>query len=321
MRIAYIISAFKYPEQLLRLISRLNCDTTEFFIHIDQKTDDDIYSRIVDGTRHLPNMHLLKRVCVDWGGFGHVQASLEGIEEIGASDIAFDYTVLLTGQDYPIKTNAQIGEFFGRQHGKSFIDHFPLPAEQWEGGGLQRFQSWHIRWRNRYFLFPKKPNSMLRRKFPKRFRPFGGSSYWCLSNESIQYILRFIRKNPRFVDFFKYVDIPDELFFQTILMNSPLAECLVNDDLRYIEWRDMNSGSPALLGREDFDKIAASPKLFARKFDMSVDSQILDLIDREILARGQGPLPPVDREAHRGDPLRPEHLTKAKSSPETPICY
>jgi len=290
MRIAYIISAYKYPEQLIRLILRLNTASTEFFVHIDKKTDDAIYSQIVDGTRHLAHVHFLKRYPCYWGGFGHIQASMEGIKEIVKSDIPFSHTVLLTGQDYPIKANAHILDFFQRHHGKSFMDHFPVPAEQWEGGGLQRVALWHVRWRGRYFAFPKDPNSVFHREFPRGFRLFGGTSYWCLSSESVEYIHRFITRNPKFVNFFKYVDIPDELFFQTILMNSALSASIVNDDLRYIEWRDLSSGSPAVLGRQDFDKIAASSKLFARKFDMGVDSEILDLIDREILAPEQASL-------------------------------
>ncbi|MGE5445412.1 MAG: hypothetical protein ACM3SR_12560 [Ignavibacteriales bacterium] len=43
MRLAYIISAYKYPEQLIRLILRLNTDTTSFFIHVDKKTDNEVY--------------------------------------------------------------------------------------------------------------------------------------------------------------------------------------------------------------------------------------------------------------------------------------
>lgn len=37
MRIAYIILAHNYPEQLGRLISKLNKDDVSFFIHIDKK--------------------------------------------------------------------------------------------------------------------------------------------------------------------------------------------------------------------------------------------------------------------------------------------
>ena len=62
-------------------------------------------------------------------------------------------------------------------------------------------------------------------------------------------------------------------------MNSPLAETVVNDDLRYVEWREWNDSRPAALGKPDFAKMMSSGKLFARKFDVEEDAEILDLID------------------------------------------
>lgn len=55
----------------------------------------------------------------------------------------------------------------------------------------------------------------------------------------------------------------------------------MNDDLRYLEWRRPNvAGGPAVLGKQDFNRIMSSSKLYARKFDMNRDAQVLDMIDR-----------------------------------------
>lgn len=283
MRIAYIISAYKLPEQLIRLIIRLNLDSTTFFVHVDKKTALEEYKRIVNGTKHLANVFFLKRHRCYWGGFGHVQATIEGINEIINRNTLFDYAFLLTGQDYPIKTNDQIQEYLRQNSGKSFMEYFSLPRDQWENGGMERLERWHVRFFNRHYVFPKNRNFFIRRKFPSGFQPFGGSSYWCLSRECITYLHKFIKDNHRFVNFFKYVDVPDELIFQTILLNSPLAGSIVNDDLRYIDWKDLNSGSPAVLVKNDFNSFVNSSKLFARKFDSTVDSEVLDLVDREII--------------------------------------
>ena len=43
-----------------------------------------------------------------WGGFGHVRATLKGIDHVVASGVPFDYAVLLTGQDYPLRSPAEI---------------------------------------------------------------------------------------------------------------------------------------------------------------------------------------------------------------------
>ena len=93
--------------------------------------------------------------------------------------------------------------------------------------------------------------------------------------------------NVTFLRFFRHVDVPDECIFHTILVNSPLRESLVNDDLRYVDWT--RTPLPAILGVQDLDALARSSKLFARKFDQRVDAEILDLIDARLLAPERQP--------------------------------
>jgi hypothetical protein len=286
VEIAYIISAYKYPEQLIRLVRRLNAEGASFFIHIDKKARPGMYEQVFQSLKAAPGVHFLKRYRCEWGGFGHVLASLEGIEELYRKKISFDYAILLTGQDYPIRSNDQIKKFFSQNEGMSFLDFFPLPSSQWQDGGLDRIERWHFRFRNRHFVFPKGPNRLLQRKFLQGYRPYGGSSYWCLSNNCVRLVYEHINCHPEFVSFFRTIDVPDELFFQTLLLNSRVREKIVNDDLRFIEWRDLESGSPAILTTSDFEKMIQSPKLFARKFDITVDADILDRIDHAIENNG-----------------------------------
>ena len=39
VRIAYIISAYKLPQQVSRLVHRLQTETSSFFVHVDKKAD------------------------------------------------------------------------------------------------------------------------------------------------------------------------------------------------------------------------------------------------------------------------------------------
>src|SRR4029079_7004080 len=125
------------------------------------------------------------------------------------------------------KTNAEIQAFLLKNKGRSFLDYLPLPTENWEKGGLQRVENWYIRWYGRRLVVPRDSSFFIKRRFPTGLRPFGGSSYWCLTSDCIAYLYQFVRSHPSFVTFFKYVDVPDEIFFQTILMNSSLAESIV----------------------------------------------------------------------------------------------
>jgi hypothetical protein len=61
VKLAYIISAYKLPEQLRRLVETLATDTSSFVIHVDKKTDDGTYRRMVSSLDQLGNVHFLER--------------------------------------------------------------------------------------------------------------------------------------------------------------------------------------------------------------------------------------------------------------------
>jgi hypothetical protein len=276
MRYAYIISAYKNLEQVTRLVRRLDSGRACFLVHVDKKTADSAYDALVASLRDVPSVSFLPRHPCHWGGFGHVQATLKGINELLRRGTRFDYVFLLTGQDYPIKPNEYIERFFATEAPSSFMGFAALPSDSWSPrGGLDRIENWHLRLWGHHLRVP------LKRRFPSGLRPYGGGAYWCLWRECIEYVAEFVARRPDIVSFFRHVDIPDEIFFQTILLNSELRDTIVNDNLRYIDWT--RGRWPAILNVRDFEALSASPKLFARKFDVNEDELVLDLIDRHLL--------------------------------------
>ena len=209
--------------------------------------------------------------------------------------LTFDYTILLTGQDYPIKQNAVIESVLARNSGSSYMNYVPLPTENWQV--MDRVERWHYWFRGSHIGFPLNAQSgalpnirrlinsgfPARREFLAGLRPFGGSSHWCLTREAVHYIADYVARKREVVQFFKKTLNPDELFFQTVLMNSPLRQKVINDDLRYVDWEKGSRRHPAILGRDDFDMLRSAKKLFARKFDPGVDSAILNIIDEHLL--------------------------------------
>jgi hypothetical protein len=207
--------------------------------------------------------------------------------------------VLLTGQDFPLKSNEEIKARLDRHRECSFLAYFPVPDNQeWlPDGGLGRIDRWYFWVRGRGLQVPSKdPHGRLgsaltlingvlpRRRFLPGLRPYGGSSYWCLSREAVSFVHRYVRDHPKFVSFFRRVFIPDELFFQTLLVNSELRNRIVNDDLRYMRWTATGS-HPEVLRVNDFDRLRDTDKLFARKFDQGVDGRVLELIEEHLLCR------------------------------------
>lgn len=292
MKIAYIISAYKLPQQVIRLVNRLNSDSASFIIHVDRKTKLDIFLQIKQELSKYNNVYLLKRHVCHWAGYGHVKSTIKGIQEIFKRNISFEYLILLTGQDYPIKSNRYIEKMLEENKGKLFIEHSPIPRKCWgHTGGVETYEFFHFWFFGRHYYFPRPGSHNLivkllikfkyKRKIPYQYKPFAGSSYWCLSKDCVEYVYKFMKANRAYELFFRNVFLSDEIFFQTLIMNSPFRNCVVNDDLRYIEW-PADSYNPQILQKKDFSKFMSSADLFARKFDMTVDSEVLDMIDREI---------------------------------------
>jgi hypothetical protein len=272
-RLAYVISAYKLPRQLVRLIRRLAVPGATFVVHVDRKTRRRVVDEMIAGTRGL-DVTFVPRHVSHWGGFGHVRATLEGIAQLYRSSADFDYAVLLTGQDYPLRAPEKIAETLSRTEGRSYMNWWPLPYEPWgERGGLERLEDWHVVTYRRYHVALP-----LRRRLPGGLVPYGGGAYWCFARPLVDYVQRFVTTNPEYVRFFRHVLIPDELFFQTLIMNSPLRDTVVNDNLRYLDWS--REPAPAILGVADVPRMLASGKLFARKFDETIDADVLDRLDK-----------------------------------------
>ncbi len=299
-QLAYLILVHKNPEQAARLVSRLNVPGVRFFVHVDKGTPSAVYHRFCELLAPFPNVHLVKRHRSRWGEFGIVRATLETMQAALASRPPVDYLVLLTGQDYPIKSAAEIETFFARADGRSYLDYHPVPSPSWPQAE-RRLQSWYARILGEQVLLPRRqplravwrrprrwPVWLIslvlpsQRRLPKGCVPYTGSAYWALSRAAGEYVLEFVRKNRRFVRYFRRVFCPDEIFFQTVLVASPLQENIVSRSLHYIDW-SKGGAHPAVLTAEDLPALGRSEALFARKFDPEVDPRILDLIDKTFL--------------------------------------
>ena len=127
--LAYIVSAYKNLDQLVRLVERLNTERSVVYIHVDKKTDHAEYEGLERTLAGRPSVHLLERHVCHWGGFGHIRATLKGIDALLASGRDFEHLVLLTGQDYPIKPVTEIERFFAEHRGTSFMAYHALPSE------------------------------------------------------------------------------------------------------------------------------------------------------------------------------------------------
>jgi hypothetical protein len=279
MKIAHLILAHNNPKQLELLISRLLYADDAVYIHLDKKArlEDFIYLKTLKNVFFINN-----RVSVHWGASSMTDATLNGFAEIIASGLKFDFVNLLSGCDYPLQTPDYIHEFLRQNQGKIFMS-YKVFSDDWQEAE-SRIHQYHL---NAY-QFPGcfKLQDVLNRITPKRTLPdamiaVGRSQWFTASAESVAYILDYWQKHARFRRFIKFTWGPDEFLFQTILYNSPYRELMVNTNLRYIDW-SAGGASPKTLTLSDTEKLLASKKLYARKFDLNKHSDIIYAIDQKL---------------------------------------
>jgi hypothetical protein len=318
MNLVYLILAFKQPRQIMRLVDRLDQPHVHFYIHYDKKSAD--LPLLRDCVSKYNNVKIISTTKVYWGGYSQLQAELDMLHAAYNSETDFKYYLLLSGQDYPIKDNNYINNFF-ESNTCDFLVFHDLKFASIDF--LNKFRYYHFY--DVPYINPKSPEKIpflsylyfgghkfLRKILPgrriyKNMTPYFGSTKTALTKETVQYIIDFLKNNPGFIQFMKYTETPDETFFQTILLNSDRKTNVYNYDkyrewlktrkenelfpgteyasLRYKDWSERGKPKPAILDESYFDILKESDMLFARKFDEKESAGLLDMLDREILRK------------------------------------
>jgi hypothetical protein len=97
----------------------------------------------------------------------------------------------------------------------------------------------------------------------------------------VRYAREFARENPDIVAYFRTMPAPDEVFLQTVLVNSGKFR-FVPDGKHYIDFFRSRNNHPKTLGMVDLPPMLASGAHWARKFDPSFDSEVLDALDQRV---------------------------------------
>jgi len=302
VRIAYLVFAYKNPRLLKRVIERLSSEGSAFFVHIDRKSDIRPFSDI-----NGPNVFLSKkRLPVYWAEFSGIEAILLLIREALKASQRYEYFVLLSGSDYPLRSGTYIEEFFEANRGSEFISisRLPAPGKPISLVSMLRYPS-------------DKPvrrlafRALVKLGFGQRdyrkglggLEAYAGCTWWALSREACEYILQFMEANPHVERYFRNTFAPEESFFHTILGNSPFRP-RIRRDLLYEDWRvcrahqaTISEAHVALFETQEKvwveDMYGSGEALFARKFsDDRLD--VLDRID-EMIWRKEGHVTALNR--------------------------
>ena len=303
----------KNPSQVIRLARKVNSDMSDVIIHVDSEmvsSDYDIIYQYVILQRNVFLTTIRFHGELDSRSLVDIPLLMikEGKEKAKQLNHVIHYYILLSGQDYPIKSIKYIENKLNIYYPKPFIDCTPYNKNNW----LYHKFSVNSTLVNFRKMILSKPKSIRRKIYRGLYVAlhlffiitnnttkdklhnisiFGGSEWWILPDFIIDYIQNDYNINNKNVQLLLNATLtPDETFFQTEVMNSPFSSLVTvnhpnmvsQNSKTYSYFSDDNKpfkGHPYIITEKIINKIVNSDFWFARKFDITIDSKVLEIID------------------------------------------
>lgn len=283
---AYLIIAHNNFRILYLLLQLIDDESNDIYIHIDKKVQDFDESKYKVACKYSKVYFTDKRIDVQWGESSQVRTEMLLYKT--AVQRKYEYYHLISGVDLPLKSQKKIHEFFDKYRNKEFI-FFEKEVTSWDYQRLSIYhfpKKWNERITNRLYWLQAKLKVDRIKRYNMVFRK--GFNWCSLTYEAVSYLLeneKFIRR------ICKFTSCADECYKQFLLCNSEffknriyLNEKGSPDDLREVDWSNCVN-SPHIYTIKDFEKLKKSDKIFARKFDEKVDSEIIRQVVAEVKGR------------------------------------
>ena len=278
---AYLIMAHNQPELLCCLLRALDHEKNDIFLHLDRKMPSCDESVFEDQVKKGSLTILPQRLDVKWGQYSQIQCELNLLE--AASQEKHAYYHLMSGVDFPLKSQDHIHRFFEEQKGVEFVQ---FQAEQLDEPTKDRVRKYHLfikrsgtknileRFLNKVIMLLQLPVNRTRNMETTLQK---GANWFSITDELARYVLT----QKEFVhQVFRHSLCGDEMCLQTLIYNSEFRDRVVGDNycdnyrniLYCIDWK---RGSPYEFTDADYDELIASDMLFARKFNWNKDNRVV----------------------------------------------
>lgn len=197
-----------------------------------------------------------------------------------------DYYHILSGTDMPIVPMKQLNKFLSDNYGKEFLGVTPkwaeLDAVKIRYSKFYFFQDIIGKNKSNPLYYVSRALAKMQESAPfiNRVRNvdmkfYGGPVWFSITEEATRYLLSRQRK---IEELFHHTYCCDEIFAQTILMNSDFSKKIYKytegncyDSCR--RYAKFEKESPKTLDADDYEEICNSGLLFARKFGTQTDKQ------------------------------------------------
>ncbi|WP_051199903.1 glycosyltransferase [Butyrivibrio sp. FCS006] len=291
---AYLIMAHNDFESLQYLLKAIDDKRNDIYLHIDKKTTYVDYEEI-KGWVKKSGFFCVPRINVRWGHLSQVKCELLMLK-MATSMSQYHYYHLLSGIDFPLKSQDQIHEYLDSQN-KEFIEYhhcgdsgddftykikYYFPLMRWcgkgefNGPGKKRAllrKMLEIQWE---LLEWQKRHGVDRTRKLASLEIVKGSNWFTITDDFARYLVA-IRK--RVFQKCRFTNGADEIFIGTVALNSRFKDRVCNNDLRKIDW---NRGTPYEYTYEDLQELRASDCFFARKISYSREPELVKELMKDI---------------------------------------
>lgn len=278
--IGYMILVHRYPDQFKRLFNAIYNSQNKYVVHVDKNSGVALEAEIREFLAPYANAELIRSEKALWGGYSLVDAEIRGMERLLQMG-EWSHFINLSGQDFPLKPQEWITAFLDANPDREFIK--VLDQNRDRPDTMHRVGEYVVE------LEESIERTTRSRPFLTDVVPYIGNQWMIVTRAFCEFVCH----DPsvaRYKAFYQNTLIADEGFFQTVMMNSGTQSEIVSDDLRMIDW--IPDGTiklrPRTYRREDAAELKSSPNLFARKFDQTVDGEILGVLERHLAIQAIG---------------------------------
>ena len=256
------------------MLQCLDDGRNDIFLHIDEKSEMQYedFTGILRCSRLIP----MPRRDVRWGGFSQIELEMDLISAaVRGGD--YDFLHLISGVDMPLKPQDEIHAFFATHPNTEFVS---IERDKTRAPGVRARYAYYHFLKDRY---GKQKGALGRIDdfLVKVQKPFvrrdegtvygGGHNWFSITGAFAGYVAEhrdWISRR------FRHTYCCDEIFLQTLLLNSPMAERLNRTEgtpsslqcARLIDWE---RGKPYTFTIDDLNMLQNSSAIFARKFSMA----------------------------------------------------
>jgi hypothetical protein len=286
VKVVYLVLSHRNPDQVLRLVRALReGPASEVLVRHDQRRSP--LSAVDVAT--AGGQPIEDGIEAEWAAWSHVEVMLAGLRR--AATFEPDWTLVLSGQDYPLRPMAEIEAGLAASAADAMLGsvrEIELRRPRVDDEFFLRVAYRHYRRPARLPHLPRRLRSIVYvRDLPPLvgiravrrpgLRLYSSADWLTLGRRGLESVLAAGDDRALLRDF-RRVAVPSESFFASVLLNDPRLK-VERDHRRFLAFAGPGVPHPETLTAADLDAALASGADFARKFDVTVDARALDLLD------------------------------------------